>query len=90
MRTLSVIGAAGIRIGPLPQRMHYVNIVRFVRGVPQDLQVLPGELVGPGNRFEVPVGPVDVVVEEADGKDVRHGVAGEHHVSMTTLQVGKC
>lgn len=87
MRTTPIQSPTGVAIRELPQWVHDVNVVWFMSGIPQNLQVFSSELIGPGYGFQVPVGPVDVIVKETDGKHMGNRAARKHYVTMASLQV---
>uniref|UniRef100_A0A2M4D189 Secreted protein n=1 Tax=Anopheles darlingi TaxID=43151 RepID=A0A2M4D189_ANODA len=89
MRTAPIPGTARIGVRDLAQRVANVDIVRTVRRVPDHRVVRPGELVRPQDRLQVPVGPVQAVVEDGERKHVRYARTGQHDVPVATLQIGE-
>lgn len=89
MRASAVVLRAGIVVRQLPQRVVRVNVVRSVGRVPQHREIRAGELLGFVDRLEIPVGPVDVIVEDGEGEDVGHRSAGEHDATVVTFEIGE-
>lgn len=89
MGAAAVVLHAGVVVRQLAQRVVRVDVVRPVSGVAKHSQIAPGELLGPADSLQVPVGPEHEVVEDRDGEDVRHGGPGEDLPSVVTLQVSE-
>lgn len=64
MGTASVGRSARIVVRQLPQRMTNMYVVRSVRGVPDNGEVLTGELVRPDNCLQIPIRPVEMVIKD--------------------------
>lgn len=89
MRAATVLLRAGVVVRQLSKGMVRVDIVRPMGGVAQQSQMRTRELVRPADGLQVPVGPVDEVVEYSDSEDMRHGSAGQNDPSIVTLEVGE-
>lgn len=89
VRTPAIVFSARICVRELPQRMVDVYVVGSMGGVPQERELGSGELVRLADGLDVPVGPVNVIVEDGDGKDVRHRIPGKHDATIVTLEIGK-
>lgn len=89
MRAAAVFLRAGVVVRQLPEGMVRVDVVRSVGGVAQYLQASARELLRPADGLQIPVGPVDEVVEHGDGEDVWHGDARQDDPAMVTLEVGE-
>lgn len=70
MGTTSVISTAGVRVWNLTQRVVNVHIVWSMSRVSNGLQVFAGEFIGAQYSFQIPVRPVEHVIEHADRKDM--------------------
>lgn len=64
MGALAVVCAAWVCVRQLTKWVVNVDVVRTMRCVPQDLQVLARELVSSEQGFDVPVRPVEPVVHD--------------------------
>ena len=87
--TSSVVISARIVVRNLTQRMVDVQVVGSVGRVPEQRVVVAGPLVRSIDRFEVPVGPEDEIVEDGDGEHVRHAQRIETDVApVGAVQIG--
>lgn len=88
VRAASIVVLARIVVVQLSERMIHVNIIRSMRRVAEDLVVLAGELVGPHDGLEVPVGPVEVVVHDAQSKDMWSLIGLQNNMLVFSVEVG--
>jgi len=89
MGAAPIVELTRVVILELSERMVDVDIVRSVSGVAENLIVGSGELVSSEDSLEVPVCPVDVVINQSDGKYVGHQlVAGQNVFLVTAIKVG--
>ena len=85
----AIVELTRVVIRELSQRMVDVDIIWTVGGVAEDLIVSTSELVGSEDGLEVPVGPVDVVINEGDGEHMGHQlVAGQNVFLVASIKVG--
>lgn len=72
MAAASIRRSARVRVRNLTQRVVDLDVVRAMSRVSERLHVFSGELVGSNDCFEVPIGPVEVIVEDRQREDVRN------------------
>lgn len=64
-----------------------MDIIRPVCGVSQNRDVRARELLRLADGFQVPVGPVHVVVENSNGENMWHLHTGQNYATVVTFQV---
>ena len=88
MRATAVVVLARVVVFQLSERMINVNVIRSVRRVSQHFHVLSRVLVGSHDGFQVPVRPVEPIVHDAEGEDVRYLAMSQHGVLVLAVEVG--
>lgn len=89
MRAAAVVLRAGIVVGQLSKGVIGMNVVGPMGGIAQHLQVRAGEFLRPANGLQVPVGPVNEVVEHGDGEHVWHRGARQDNSPIVTVEIGE-
>lgn len=89
MRATAVVLRAGIVVGQLSKRVIGVNVVGPMGGIAQHPQVRAGEFLRPANSLQVPVGPVNKVVEYSDGEHMRHRGARQDNSPIVAVEIGE-
>lgn len=72
MGTASVVGPARICALQLLDAVHNLNVVGQLNHFDDNLFIVAPQFIGFDDGFQIPVGPIQVVVEDSHGKYVWH------------------
>jgi len=87
MRTSSIIVSTRILVWKLSERMVDVDVIGSVRSVSEDLKMFSCELVCPQQCLDIPVSPVEPVIDDGEGKYMRNLWSTQDLVSVLAIKV---
>lgn len=90
VRTSTISLTTWIRVWNLSQRMIDVNVVGTMCRIANRMHIFSSELVSSDDRFEIPIGPIEIIVEHSQRENMRNFRARQNNVTMTSLKIGKC
>lgn len=89
MCAATIAVSARVVVVELLDRVEDVNVIGPVSRVAQHCVVFAGELVRPHNGLEVPICPEQAVVNDGQGKDMRHHLlATQNEADILPVKVG--
>lgn len=89
MRAPAVVLRARIVIRQLSKRVIGMNVVGSVGGVAQHLQTRAGEFLRPADSLQIPIGPVNEVIEHGDSEHMWHLVTRQDDSPIVAFKIGE-